>query len=153
LQAREVQNLLEEVLAEENFRPAIARSDSPMLMIGQKIGKLTFNAASTDVLREAKIREAALIWDATRRVLVIRGVKKNEQRSALITFHKRHRSAIVTSTQFLRFIKWNSPENQTIPAIWNARERRMEIAIPAKFLGEAPSSVSGTSKRAAKRRR
>jgi hypothetical protein len=135
----------------EPFHPSRLRVSSPSITISQRTGKLGFNSPSARLLKEAEITSALLLWDASQRIIAIRAPKKGEKPSGKVSFNRDHHSAGLTSKEFFRFIGWETSQNESIPATWNAKEKQLEATIPAEFLGTGRSSSSTSGKRAAKR--
>jgi hypothetical protein len=122
-------------LALELFRPPAMRVASPFLTVSPRIGRIGFNSACVNLLREARIKAVALLWDTETRWVVIRAPRKGEDASGTVAFNPNHNSASLACKEFLRFIRWNSEENKGLPAIWNPKEKQLEIRIPAECIG------------------
>jgi hypothetical protein len=58
-----------------------------------------------------------------------------------------HHSGSLRAKLFLVHIGWNAPSRQTLPAVWDEKEKMFEVSLPPQYLGaEKATNVRKTTK-------
>ena len=116
----------------EVFQRTGTRVETPTLSIGPD-GRITINAAAVRIAREARIKSVVLLWDWTTHRLAIRVSHRDDRNSYALSIASSH-SGSLRAKSFLKHIGWKARKRETLPAIWNEKERMFEATLPVGHL-------------------
>lgn len=100
-------------------KTATRRSTEPTLTISKKFGRLGFNAAATELLKQQAFETVLLMWDADTHRIGIRNVMKKDSRSYTLRFSKKQYGAGFAARTFLNHINYDYSETRNFPIEWN----------------------------------
>lgn len=129
-------------MAWEIYEKRVRRSTSPTLTIS-KLGRVTFNAAATDVLKAQKASNVLLLWDKEARKIGVRVATKKDTRTYTVNYANSVNSAGFAAKTFLRYISYNDKETKAYPCEWDAKDNAFVAEIPKEnFIHRFPRSKS-----------
>ncbi|HLH00871.1 MAG TPA: hypothetical protein VKX49_31485 [Bryobacteraceae bacterium] len=120
-------------MAYEVFKRTSVRVESPAVSIAPD-GRITFNAAATRALAEAGIRNVILLWDKKEGRIAVKATARSDKNSYAVSIVRDRHSGTLRARSFLRHIGWTATRRETLPAIWNDKEKMIEIALPTAHL-------------------
>ena len=136
-------------MAYEVFKRTAKRVASPALSIVPD-GRITLNSAAARILSEARVKNAALLWDAANLRIAIKATTKNDPNSYAVTIIADQHSGSIRAKAFISHIGWIAAQRQMFPATWDDRERILEASLPSQFLDpnnvrtpEQPPAIRG----------
>jgi len=134
----------------EIFSRKIQWKGSPAVTFN-KLGRFSFNKASTAQFEKNAIEYVLLLWDAERRLVGVRPISKKDNRSYKVHYGKNSNGCGFSAATFLDFIKYDTSQSRSMPAKWEEGDAMFVIEVPEEYLKKpTPStspSVSPSSKR------
>lgn len=97
---------------------------------------MVLNAAATRVFEHYRVKFVLLLWDKVNFGIALKaahGSDKNAYAVSGAASGKKH-SMSLRAKLFLSHIGWNSSKRETLPATWNDKDRRLEIALNRKHI-------------------
>lgn len=131
-------------MAYEVFKRTGARVETPILAITPD-GRMTINAAAVRIARDARISSVLLLWDRTNHKLAIRAAQRGDKNSYALSIADASHSGSLRAKSFLGHIGWRGRERETMPMVWNDKERMFEANLPLEHL-ELDRAVVARSK-------
>ena len=113
-------------MAYEIYSRKVRKAGSPQIAIMAK-GRLSFNKASTSILKEQAVEFVLLLWDKTARKIGVRPIAKKDPRAYKISV--RESSAGFSAKTFLEDIGVPFERTQIFPLSWNAEQGIFEFAL------------------------
>jgi len=120
-------------MAYETYKRTAARVETLALSIVPD-GRIAINAASARVLAEAGIKSVLLLWDSANRKVALKAVPKGDKNSFAVSLSPDKHSGSIRAKSFVRHIGWSARQRILLPAIWDERERMLEITLPREYL-------------------
>jgi hypothetical protein len=127
-------------MAYEVFKRTGVRVGEPTLAITPK-GNIVFNAAATRILVAAGVKAALLLWDKNTNKFAIKAASKGDRNAYAVTLLP-GRSGSLKSVSFLNYVGWTARHRESLPVIWNEKERMLETILPSKFIGAGKRGVA-----------
>jgi hypothetical protein len=121
-------------MAYEVYEKVVKRTTSPTVSIS-KLGRISFNAASTETLRKNAIEYVLLLWDKDTRKIAVKSTSKKDARSYVLRFTQKNRMSGFAAKTFLNHIEYDFTVSHQYPCTWNDHEDMMEIQLPAERFG------------------
>lgn len=116
------------------YEKVVKRTTSPTVSIS-KLGRISFNAASTETLRKNAIEYVLLLWDKESRKVAVKSTSKKDTRSYTLRFTQKNRMSGFAAKTFLNYIEYDFTESHQYPCTWSEREDMFEFQVPAERLG------------------
>jgi len=120
-------------MAYELFQNKAAKFGSPQLTI--RGGRISFNADAGDILANAGMRFAHILWDPDALKLALKPIIKEDENAFRVSVPAGKRGGTFSAQSFLNFIHWNATEPIVVAAEWNERERLLEARLPKENIG------------------
>lgn len=121
-------------VAYEIFRRTTARVETPALALTID-GRMALNAAAVRVFVSSGIASVLLLWDKANNRLALKAAQKNDKNSYAVSMGRDSHSGSLRAKAFLSHIGWKAPKRLLLPAVWNEKERMLEVDLPAEYLG------------------
>jgi hypothetical protein len=121
-------------MAYEVYEKVVKRTTSPTMSIS-KLGRISFNAASTETLRKNAIEYVLLLWDKDTRKIAVKSTSKKDARCYVLRFTQKNRMSGFAAKTFLNHIEYDFTESHQYPCSWNDREDMFEVQLPAERFG------------------
>ena len=125
-------------MAYEVFRRTGVRVEQPTLSLTPD-GRIALNAAATRVLIEAQVKTVLLLWDNKNNKVAIKAAPKGDKNAYAVSLVSDKRAGSLRAKAFLSYVGWSAPRREALPAIWNEREKMLEITLPREFVGSRKS--------------
>lgn len=129
-------------MAYEVFERTAARVESPTLAIVTD-GRMALNSAATRALSEAGIKRVLLLWDKANCKLALKEAPRGNKNAYSVSFAGGQRSSSLRAKSFLLHVGWNASKRQRLPAVWNYKERMLEVSLPSQFVGSVKEQIIG----------
>jgi hypothetical protein len=113
----------------ELFNVKKARAGSPAMTVYGD-GKIALNADAGDLLRREGAKFVQILWDSKASKMGLRPLSKSAESSFKLSTKSGRRSMVFSGLTFLRHIRWNFSESETIPIVWNKEEKLLEASLP-----------------------
>jgi len=110
------------------------RTTAPIVSINAKYGRLAFNAAGTELLREKKIKAVILRWDPDQRLIALKSADESDARSFPIIYGTRKKdlnTATINARSFLQWIEYSTDE-ATRPFNLTWKQGQFEIHLDSE---------------------
>jgi hypothetical protein len=135
----------------EIYEKVVRRSTSPTLTIS-KLGRMTFNAAATEVLKTQKASLVLLMWDKEARKIGVRlAAKKDAHTIYTVNYAVKNNSAGFAAKTFLRYISYDDRQTKAYPCEWDPKENAFVVEIPKEnFIHRFPRLKADESRPTAK---
>jgi hypothetical protein len=121
----------------EIYEKVVRRSTSPILTIS-KLGRLSFNSASTETLVKYSVTHVLLLWDKAANKIGIRSAGKKDQRAYSLHFAAKNANSGFAAKTFLHHISYDYSTTKSFFPRWNEKENTFEIDIPAENFTAKP---------------
>jgi hypothetical protein len=115
-------------MAYEAFTRTSVRISEPALTF-TATGRIVLNAAATRVILEAGIKSVLLLWDKDNKKIALKATTKTDKNGFAISTTRGY-SGSLRAKSFLSHIGWSPTQRQTLTAVWNQKERMLEVALP-----------------------
>lgn len=116
----------------EVFKRTSIRADKPALSVTPD-GRIFLNASAVRVFLEARVRSALLLWDKANHRLALKAAEKGDQNAYAVSIN-RGRFGSMSAKSFFSYIGWNSHRRVVLPAVWNGREKMLEVTLPSQYI-------------------
>lgn len=120
-------------MAYELFKRTGARVETPTLSITPD-GRLAINAAAVRIAKEARITSVVLLWDAVNHRLALKAAQKGDKNSYALSIVAASHSGSLRAKAFIAHIGWKASKRETIPVVWNEKDRMFEGTVPLEHL-------------------
>jgi hypothetical protein len=132
-------------MAYEVFQRTGIRSGSPAISIIPD-GRVALNAPTARLLSEAGVKTVLLLWDSANQRMALKAAAKGEKNAYAVSIAPDKRSGSLRAKAFMAHLGWSASERELLPAVWNEKERMLEVPLPAKYLDSKldPSRKSKT---------
>jgi len=121
-------------MAYEVFQRTGVRVDEPTLSITPD-GRMVLNAAAARIFEQYTVRFVLLLWDRDNHKVALKAAHKGDKNAYAVSRVSSKHSMSLRAKLFLDHIGWNAPRREILPATWSDRDRRLEIALPRKYIG------------------
>jgi hypothetical protein len=115
----------------EVYEKVVRRSTSPILTIS-KLGRLSFNSASTEVLVKHSVTHVLLLWDRAANKIGIQSAGKKDPRAYTLHFAAKNANSGFAAKTFLHHITYDYNATKSFVPQWNEKESMFEVDIPAE---------------------
>jgi len=123
-------------MAYEVFTRTAIRVETPTLSITTD-GRIAINAAGVRILLSAGVRFVQLLWDSTIKRMALKAAPKGDKNSYAVSITPDKHAGSLRAKSFLSHIGWKASQRMTFPAIWNEKERMLEVALPPAHLKQS----------------
>jgi hypothetical protein len=120
-------------VAYEIFSRKITRMGSPAVSLNT-LGRMGLNKAATTRLEREAIEYVLLMWDAEKRTIGIRPIKKRDSRAYHVSYAKKGNGSGFSAKTFLDYIGYDFSGTRSLAAEWNEAEGLFEIDVPVEQL-------------------
>jgi hypothetical protein len=126
----------------EEYERIGARSGKPAISMYPD-GRVALNAHAARALAASGVKGVKFLWDSVNRKMALKAAAKGERNTFAVSIAADKRSGSLRAKGFMGHIGWSATEREMVPAVWNEKERMLEVSLPAKYLPN-PSSESKT---------
>jgi hypothetical protein len=125
----------------EVFKRTGVRVESPTLSLLPD-GRITINAAAVRILIQAGVKTVLLLWDRSNNRMALKAASRADKSTYAVSIAPGSHSGSLRAKLFLVHIGWNAPSRQTLPAVWNEKEKMFEVSLPPQYLGLGKTVLS-----------
>ena len=122
----------------ETFSRTGIRVDSPTVAITPD-GRISLNAAACRILLELGAKHILLLWDKENLKMALKAVTKPDKNAFSVSITSHTGSA--RAKTFFDHVGWSARQRETLPAIWNPKERMFEVILQAKHLAHRDRAI------------
>jgi len=97
-------------------------------------GRMTVNAAAVRIAREARMTSVLLLWDAASHRLALKAVQRSDKNSYALSIVATSHSGSLRAKSFLGYIGWKARKRESVPIVWNDKERMFEATLPVEHV-------------------
>jgi hypothetical protein len=120
-------------MAYEVYERTGTRVETPTLSITLD-RRLVINAAAVRVFVDAGVRSVLLLWDRANHRIALKAAQKGDKNAYAVSIAEGSSSGSLRGKSFLDRIGWKARKREVLPAIWNQRERMLEVTLPLENL-------------------
>jgi hypothetical protein len=124
----------------EVFTRTGVRVESPTVSLVPD-GRITINAAAVRILIQAGVKTVLLLWDKANNRMALKAASRADKNTYAVSMTGHH-SGSLRARLFLVHIGWNAPNRQTLPAVWDEKEKMFEVSLPSQFLGSGKTVLA-----------
>jgi hypothetical protein len=124
----------------EVFKRTGIRVESPTVSLVPD-GRITINAAAVRILIQAGVKTVLLLWDKANNRMALKAASRADKSTYAVSMTGHH-SGSLRAKLFLVHIGWNAPNRQTLPAVWDEKEKMFEVSLPPQYLGSGKTVLA-----------
>jgi len=117
----------------EIFDRKVKYSGSPAMTFTTN-GRISFNKSATAIFEKKAVENILLLWDKDKRIIGVRPIIKKDSRAYKVHYGKRGNGCGFSATTFLRHIRYNVNETQSIDTEWDEQEQMFLAELPEELL-------------------
>ena len=125
----------------EVFTRTGVRVESPTVSLVPD-GRITINAAAVRILIQAGVKTVLLLWDKANNRMALKAASRADKSTYAVSIAPGSHSGSLRAKLFLVHIGWNAPNRQTLPAVWDEKEKMFEVSLPSQFLGSGKTVLA-----------
>jgi hypothetical protein len=118
----------------EVFQRTTVRVEEPTLSLTPE-GRIGLNSAAARIFAEAGIKTVLLLWDKVSNKCALKAAPKTDKNAYAVSVAQNKRGGSLTAKSFLSHIGWGAPHRETLAAVWNEKEKILEVTLPQKYVG------------------
>lgn len=124
-------------MAYEVFQRTAVRVEKPTLAVTPD-GRIALNAAAFRIFKKAGVLSVLLLWDRANYKLALKAAPKADKNAYAISANRQ--SGTLAGKLFLGYIGWSAPKRILVDAVWNEKEKMLEVTVPPQYVGSAPKT-------------
>ncbi|MBZ5665512.1 MAG: hypothetical protein LAO30_12995 [Acidobacteriia bacterium] len=127
-------------MAWEIFTRKVRRSGTPAITFN-KLGRISLNKTATATLEKDAVEFVLLLWDADKRQVGVRPIKKKDQRAYRLAYGKKGNGAGFSAKTFMDHIDYDYSESRSTPVRWDDGESMFIAELPTEFIRKNPQQT------------
>lgn len=120
-------------MAYEVFQRTAVRVDEPTLAITPD-GRMVLNAAAARTFERYGVKFVLLLWDKSNLKIALKATHQDDKNAYAVSHVPSKHAMSLRAKLFLGYIGWSSSKREILPATWNDKDSKLEIALQRKHI-------------------